>query len=121
MRQSKFFMPTLKEAPADAVAESHKIMIRGGYIRQVTAGVYAYLPLGYRVLRKAETIIEEEMENMNVPEMIMPHLLPATLWQESGRYKSMALKCLNCRTAMVVKVYLDQLMKKHLQKLLLKI
>ncbi|WP_242367807.1 proline--tRNA ligase [Lactobacillus intestinalis] len=87
MRQSKFFMPTLKEAPADAVAESHKIMIRGGYIRQVTAGVYAYLPLGYRVLRKAEAIIEEEMEDINVPEMIMPHLLPATLWQESGRYK----------------------------------
>ncbi len=87
MRQSKFFMPTLKEAPADAVAESHKLMLRGGYIRQVTAGVYAYLPLGYRVLRKAEAIIEEEMENINVPEMIMPHLLPATLWQESGRYK----------------------------------
>ena len=55
--------------------------------RQVTAGVYAYLPLGYRVLRKAENIIEEEMDNINVPEMIMPHLLPATLWQESGRYK----------------------------------
>ncbi len=87
MRQSKFFMPTLKEAPADAVAASHKLMIRGGYIRQVTAGVYAYLPLGYRVLRKAESIIEEEMDNINVPEMIMPHLLPATLWQESGRYK----------------------------------
>ncbi|RVU71577.1 MULTISPECIES: proline--tRNA ligase [Lactobacillus] len=87
MRQSKFFMPTLKEAPADAVAESHKLMIRGGYIRQVTAGVYAYLPLGYRVLRKAENIIEQEMDRINVPEMIMPHLLPATLWQESGRYK----------------------------------
>ena len=87
MRQSKFFMPTLKEAPSDAVAESHKLMIRGGYIRQVTAGVYAYLPLGYRVLRKAEGIIEDEMEKINVPEMIMPHLLPATLWQESGRYK----------------------------------
>ncbi|EEJ73010.1 proline--tRNA ligase [Lactobacillus ultunensis] len=87
MRQSKFFMPTLKEAPSDAVAESHKLMIRGGYIRQVTAGVYAYLPLGYRVLRKAEAIIEQEMDRINVPEMIMPHLLPATLWQESGRYK----------------------------------
>lgn len=87
MRQSKFFVPTLKEAPSDAVAESHKLMIRGGYIRQVTAGVYAYLPLGYRVLRKAENIIEQEMERINVPEMIMPHLLPATLWQESGRYK----------------------------------
>ncbi|MBC9721433.1 MAG: proline--tRNA ligase, partial [Lactobacillus sp.] len=66
MRQSKFFMPTLKEAPSDAVAESHKLMIRGGYIRQVTAGVYAYLPLGYRVLRKAESIIEQEMDNINV-------------------------------------------------------
>lgn len=87
MRQSKFFMPTLKEAPSDAVAKSHQLMLRGGYIRQVTAGVYAYLPLGYRVLRKAENIIEEEMNNINVPEMIMPHLLPATLWQESGRYK----------------------------------
>lgn len=68
-------MPTLKEAPSDAVAESHKLMIRGGYIRQVTAGVYAYLPLGYRVLRKAEGIIEQEMDKINVPEMIMPHLL----------------------------------------------
>lgn len=87
MRQSKFFMPTLKEAPSDAVAKSYQLMLRGGYIRQVTAGVYAYLPLGYRVLRKAENIIEEEMDNINVPEMIMPHLLPATLWQESGRYK----------------------------------
>ena len=87
MRQSKFFMPTLKEAPSDAVAKSHQLMLRGGYIRQVTAGVYAYLPLGYRVLRKAEDIIEQEMDRINVPEMIMPHLLPATLWQESGRYK----------------------------------
>ena len=85
MRQSKFFMPTLKEAPADAVAESHKLMIRGGYIRQVTAGVYAYLPLGYRVLRKAENIMEEEMDKINVPEMLMPHFLPASLWEESGR------------------------------------
>lgn len=85
MRQSKFFMPTLKEVPADAVAKSHQLMLRGGYIRQVTAGVYSYLPLAYRVLRKAEAIIEEEMDNINVPEMLMPHFLPATLWEESGR------------------------------------
>lgn len=85
MRQSKFFMPTLKEAPSDAVAKSHQLMLRGGYIRQVTAGVYAYLPLGYRVLRKAENIIEQEMDRINVPEMMMPHLLPATMWEESGR------------------------------------
>lgn len=85
MRQSNFFMPTLKETPADAVAKSHQIMLRGGYIRQVTAGVYAYLPLAYRVLRKTEKIIEEEMANINVPEMIMPHMLPASMWEESGR------------------------------------
>lgn len=85
MRQSILFIPTLKEVPSDAVAKSHQLMLRGGYIRQVTAGVYAYLPLAYLVLRKAEKIIEEEMENINVPEMIMPHFLPATLWEESGR------------------------------------
>ena len=85
MRQSNFFMPTLKETPADAVAKSHQIMLRGGYIRQVTAGVYAYLPLDYRVLRKTEKVIEEEMAAINVPEMQMPHMLPATLWEESGR------------------------------------
>ncbi len=87
MRQSKLFMPTLKEAPADAVAESHKLMLRGGYVRQVTAGVYAYLPLGYRVLSKAEQIMREEMAKINVPEMAMPNLLPATLWEESGRWQ----------------------------------
>ncbi|MCX8725664.1 proline--tRNA ligase [Lactobacillus sp. B4007] len=87
MRQSKLFMPTSKEAPADAVAESHKLMLRGGYVRQVTAGVYAYLPLGYRVLKKAERIMEEEMAKINVPEMAMPELLPATLWEDSGRWQ----------------------------------
>ena len=85
MRQSKFFMPTLKEVPADAVAKGHQLMMRGGYIRQVTAGVYAYLPLAYRVLRKAQNIMEEEMANIDVPEVLMPHFLPATLWEESGR------------------------------------
>lgn len=87
MRQSKFFMPTLKEVPADAVAKSHQLMLRGGYIRQVTAGVYAYLPLAYRVLQKAEHIMEEEMASINVPEMLMPEFLPASLWEESGRLK----------------------------------
>ena len=118
MRQSKFFMPTLKEAPSDAVAKSHQLMLRGGYIRQVTAGVYAYLPLGYRVLRKAENIIEEEMDNINVPEMIMPHLLPATLWLVV--IKNMAQKCLSFKTDMDVKVCLDQHMRKPSLKLLLR-
>lgn len=85
MRQSKFFMPTSKETPADAVAKSHQLMLRGGYIRQVTAGVYAYLPLAFRVLRKAESVIEDEMGKIGLAEMDMPHLLPASLWEESGR------------------------------------
>ncbi|BDR60630.1 proline--tRNA ligase [Lactobacillus xylocopicola] len=87
MRQSFLFMPTLKEAPSDAVAASHKLMLRGGYVRQVTAGVYAYLPLGFRVLVKVQQIMREEMAKINVPEMIMPELLPATLWEESGRWQ----------------------------------
>ncbi|CAM3129049.1 prolyl-tRNA synthetase [Lactobacillus bombicola] len=92
MRQSKLFIPTLKEAPADAVAASHKLMLRGGYVRQVTAGVYAYLPLGYRVLTKVEQIIKEEMAKINVPEMAMPELLPASLWEESGRWQKYGLE-----------------------------
>ncbi len=87
MRQSNFFMPTLKEVPSDAVAKSHQLMLRGGYVHQVTAGVYAYLPLAYRVLRKVEHIMEEEMARIDVPEMLMPILLPATLWESSGRLK----------------------------------
>ncbi|RHW55406.1 proline--tRNA ligase [Lactobacillus bombicola] len=92
MRQSKLFIPTLKESPADAVAASHKLMLRGGYVRQVTAGVYAYLPLGYRVLTKVEQIIKEEMAKINVPEMAMPELLPASLWEESGRWQKYGLE-----------------------------
>ncbi|RMC24496.1 MULTISPECIES: proline--tRNA ligase [unclassified Lactobacillus] len=92
MRQSKFFMPTSKEAPSDAVAESHKLMLRGGYVRQVTAGVYSYLPLGFRVLNKVQHIMKEEMAKINVPEMAMPDLLPASLWEESGRWQKYGLE-----------------------------
>lgn len=88
MRQSKFFMPTLKEVPADAEAVSHQLMLRGGYVRQVTAGVYSYLPLANIVLTKISNIVREEMEKIDTPEMLMPILLPATLWEESGRYSS---------------------------------
>lgn len=88
MLQSQYFMPTLKETPADAEAISHQVMLRGGYIRQVTAGVYAYLPLSYKVITNISNIVREEMEKINVPEMMMPILLPATLWQESGRYEN---------------------------------
>ena len=88
MKQSKVLIPTKKEAPSDAEALSHKMMIRAGYIYQVSAGVLSYLPLAYRVIRKVENIIRNEMDKAGAVEMLMPGLLPADLWKESGRYES---------------------------------
>lgn len=88
MKQSQLLIPTLKEVPNDAEALSHQMMLRAGYIRQVTAGMYAYLPLAFRVLTNIETIIREEMGKINAVEMLMPAVLPASLWQESGRYET---------------------------------
>jgi len=88
MKQSKLLIPTLKEVPNDAEALSHQMMLRAGYIRQVTAGVYAYLPLAYRVLENIEKIIREEMEKIDAVETLMPAILPASLWEESGRYET---------------------------------
>lgn len=85
MRQSKMLIPTLKEAPKGAEALSHKLMLRSGYIRQVSAGMYAYLPLAHRVITKIETIIRKEMDKINANETLMPAVLPAKLWEESGR------------------------------------
>lgn len=86
MKQSKVFIPTLKETPNDADSKSHQMMLRAGYIRQMSAGIYSYLPLAYKVLQKINRIIEEEMEKIYAVEMLMPEVIPAELWQESGRY-----------------------------------
>lgn len=88
MKQSQMLIPTQKEAPADAEVLSHKMMVRAGYIYQVSAGVWAYLPLAYRVIRKIEQIIREEMDKAGAVEMLLPGLLPADLWKESGRYEA---------------------------------
>lgn len=87
MRQSKVLIPTKKEAPSDAEALSHKMMARAGYIYQISSGVWSYLPLAYRVIRKIENIIREEMDNIDAVEMMMPALLPADIWKETGRYE----------------------------------
>jgi prolyl-tRNA synthetase len=84
-RQSKLFIPTLRDAPADADAVSHKLLVRGGYIRQVAAGVWTFLPLGWRVHQKVVQIIREEMDAIGGQEMLMPVLTPFELWQQSGR------------------------------------
>ncbi|MFS0838856.1 proline--tRNA ligase [Paenibacillus sp. 1P03SA] len=86
MRQSRLLLNTLREAPADAEVISHQLMLRAGYIRQLAAGIYTYLPLGRRVLRKAEQIVREEMDRAGAQEMLMSVLQPAELWKESGRY-----------------------------------
>ena len=85
-RASELFLPTLRDDPADAEAISHKLLVRGGFIRQVSAGIWTYLPLGWRVYRKVEQIIREEMDAIGGQEMLMPLLTPAELWQQSGRY-----------------------------------
>ena len=85
-RLSQAFVPTLKDAPADAEAISHKLMVRAGLIRQVGAGLWSYLPAGWRVERKIEAVIREEMEAIGCQEMLMPVLMPAENWQKTGRY-----------------------------------
>lgn len=86
MRWSQALIPTLKEDPAEAEIISHKLMIRAGLIRKLTAGAYTYLPLGWRVLSKVENIIREEMDKKGAQEVLMPALQPSELWRESGRY-----------------------------------
>ena len=85
-RASQLFLPTLREAPADAEAISHKLLVRGAFIRQVSAGVWTFLPLGWRVHEKVVGIIREEMDAIGAQELFMPVLTPAELWKATGRY-----------------------------------
>ena len=89
MRWSQALIPTLKESPADAVAPSHVLLLRAGMIRQLGAGAYTYLPLGFRVLHKVVSIVREEMNAAGAQEMLMPALQPVELWKESGRFGNM--------------------------------
>jgi len=87
-RASQLFLPTLRDDPADAEAASHKLLVRGGYVRQLGAGLWTYMPLGWRVHRKVEQIIREEMDAIGSQEMLGPVLTPAELWKQTGRYGS---------------------------------
>ena len=88
MKQSKMLIPTLREMPSDAQVISHALMLRAGYVRQVSAGVYSYLPLANRVIEKAKRIMREEFDKIGAVEMLAPALLSADLWRESGRYET---------------------------------
>ena len=86
MRLTNYFLPTLKEDPAEAQISSHRLMLRAGLIRQANAGIYSWLPMGLRVLRKVEKIVREEQNRAGAQELLMPTIQSAELWQESGRY-----------------------------------
>ena len=85
---NKFYMPTLREDPQDAEIASHKLLLRAGMIRKTAAGLYSYLPLGYRIVRKVENIVREEMDNYGSQEIHMPITQPREIWEESGRWKT---------------------------------
>lgn len=88
MKQSQMLIPTLREMPSDAQVISHALMVRAGYVRQVSAGIYAYLPLANRTIEKFKAIMREEFEKIGAVEMLAPALLNADLWRESGRYET---------------------------------
>src|SRR5271155_4563896 len=87
MRMSQYFLPTLKENPAEAQIVSHRLMPRAGMIRQSSAGIYSWLPMGFRVLKRIEQIVREEQDRAGAQELLMPTIQPAELWKESGRYE----------------------------------
>ncbi len=87
MRATQFFLNTLKEAPADAEVISHQLMMRAGMIKRLAGGIYTYMPVGLRSIRKVENIIREEMNRAGALELLMPAVQPAELWQESGRWE----------------------------------
>ena len=97
MRVSRYFLPVLKESPSDAQIVSHKLMLRAGLVRQTAAGIYAWLPIGFRVLKKIEQIVREEQDRAGAIEMLMPTIQSADLWRESGRYDAYGPEMLRIR------------------------
>src|SRR6056300_280580 len=97
MRLSQYFLPVLKETPKEAQIASHRLMLRAGMIQQSSAGIYSWLPLGLKVMRKIEQIVREEQNRAGAVELLMPTIQPAELWQESGRYDDYGLEMLRIK------------------------
>ena len=97
MKATQFFISTLKEAPADAEVKSHQLMMRAGFVKRLGAGIYSYMPMGLRVIRKVEAIIREEIDRAGAVELLMPVVQPAELWQESGRFQAYGPELLRIR------------------------
>lgn len=88
MKMEKMYMPTLKEDPSEAELTSHKLLLRAGMIRKLVSGIYSYLPLGYRVIRKVEEVVREEMDRAGSQELLMSAIQPRELWEKTGRWEN---------------------------------
>ena len=97
MRRSRYFLPILRESPKEAEIASHRLMLRAGMMRQEAAGIYAFLPLGFRALQKICAIVREEQDRSGAIELLMPTIQPAELWRESGRYEAYGKEMLRIR------------------------
>jgi len=99
MKASRHFMATLRDNPSDASIASHRLMLRSGMIQQIVSGIYAWLPLGLRTMRKIETIVRQEQNRIGAQEMLAPTIQPIGLWQESGRYDDYGKELLRVQTS----------------------
>ena len=107
-RQTQLFLPTLREAPADAEAISHQLLVRAGLIRQVGAGIWTYLPAGWRVHQKVVAVIREEMDRIGCQEVEMPVVHPADLWRRTGRYDTIGPEMARFEVAIAVQAVEDR-------------
>jgi prolyl-tRNA synthetase len=112
MRVSQLLNPTLREVPAEAEIVSHQLMLRAGFIRKVAGGVYTYLPLALRVLKKIEKIIREEMDAKGGQELMLPIVQPSELWKETKRWDVYGPECSGLKTDMTVNFALGRRMKR---------
>ena len=109
MRASQFFLSTLKEAPSEAELPSHKLMLRAGLIKRLASGLYSWMPLGYRVLKKVERIVREEMDRAGAIELLMPAVQPAELWQESGRWEFYGKELLRLKEKTAIRLLISRI------------
>ena len=108
MRMSKLFVQTLREFPSDAEVVSHKLLVRAGFIRELAMGVYNYLPLMWRVLKKVENIVREEMDSAGAQELLMPFVQPQELWEESGRWNAYGKELMRLKEIPYYQKYMEK-------------
>ena len=111
---SKSFIPILKDNPSEAKIKSHQLMLRVGMIKQSSAGIYSWLPLGFKVMKKIEKIVREEQDKIGAQEILMPTIQPSDIWKESGRYDDYGEEMLRIKIAKIERCFMDLPMKNWL-------